>query len=185
MRLILASGSPRRKKLLSDYGFDITVIKPDFDESIITESDPEKLVLALAKGKNECVCGEYKDIPVLSADTVVAIDGKILGKPRDRSEAFEMLSMLSDNTHTVFTGVCISLGGKTRTFCEKTLVTFYPLTDIQIEKYIDSGSPFDKAGGYGVQDDMGIGFVKTVNGELSNVIGLPMGSVINQLKRIR
>ena len=181
--IILASGSPRRLTLLSDYGFDVTVIKPDFDESIVTERDPEKLVCLLAKGKNECI-----DMPhelVLSADTVVVLDGKILGKPKDRDDAFNMLRALSGRTHKVLTGVCISKGGKRALFCECSNVTFYELTDRQINKYIETGSPFDKAGSYGVQDDMGIGFVRSVTGELSNVIGLPMGRVISEINKIQ
>lgn len=184
-KLILASGSPRRKKLLSDYGFEITVVKPDFDENEITERDPDKLVTLLAAEKNRCVRPAYHGIPVLSADTVVAINGSILGKPQDRAQARDMLGLLSGNTHTVYTGVCISLDGRETVFCAATDVTFYPLTDRQIERYIDTGSPFDKAGGYGIQDDMGIGFVQSVHGELSNVIGLPMGSVINELRKLQ
>lgn len=182
-KLILASGSPRRLSLLTNYGFDVTVIKPDFDESDVTERDPEKLVALLAREKNRCVRGF--DIPVLSADTVVATDSEILGKPTDEEDAFNMLSTLSDNTHTVYTGVCIYADNKEITFVEKSRVTFYPLTEKQIRAYIATGSPMDKAGSYGVQDDMGIAFVKEVQGELSNVIGLPMGSVISHLKEIQ
>ncbi len=183
-KIILASGSPRRFTLLSDYGLNVTVVKPEFDEGVITQTDPKQLVLELAQSKNRCVCKNFFNIPVLSADTVVSIHGKILGKPKNRQEAFDMLSMLSSDTHSVFTGVCISFNGNESLFCVKTDVTFYPLTEKQINRYIDTGSPFDKAGGYGIQDDMGIGFVERVDGELSNVIGLPMGRVIAELKKL-
>lgn len=182
-KIILASGSPRRQMLLKNYGFDITVIKPEFDESTIKETDPEKLVCALALGKNKCV--NIQDSIILSADTVVTINGEILGKPINRADAEKMLSRLSGSTHTVYTGVCISSGSDKRLFCAKSDVTFYKLSKTQIQKYIDTGSPFDKAGGYGIQDDIAIGFVEKINGELSNVIGLPMGKVIEEIKSIQ
>ena len=182
-KIVLASGSPRRKSLLENYGFDITVVKPEFDEEAVTESEPEKLVCVLASGKNKCV--NMPDETVLSADTVVALDDEILGKPKTRGEAYDMLKKLSGRTHTVYTGVCISRNNKRTVAVSRSDVTFYELTDAQINRYIDTGSPFDKAGGYGVQDDMGIGFVKSVTGELSNVIGLPMGMVISQLEDLK
>lgn len=180
--ILLASGSPRRRALLENYGFEVTVIKPDFDESAVTETDPEKLVCALALGKNKSI--DVSDAVVLSADTVVVLGNRILGKPRDRDDAYKMLSALSGRTHTVYTGVCIAKDGVRHVFCAKTDVTFYKLTNRQINRYIDTNSPFDKAGGYGVQDDMGIGFVENISGELSNVIGLPMGRVIKTLEEI-
>ena len=183
--LILASGSPRRRALLENYGFRITVIKPDFDESTVTVKNPEALVTELARGKNRCVRQKYKDALILSADTVVSINGKILGKPENTAQAHEMLNMLSGNTHTVFTGVCISAGDAECVFCEKTDVRFYKLSEAQISRYIESGSPFDKAGGYGIQDDMGIGFIESVYGELSNVIGLPMGRTVREIQKLQ
>ena len=182
MKILLASGSPRRQSLLKNYGFDVTVVKPVFDEDTVTETDPEKLVTALADGKMNSI--ETNGALSLSADTVVAIGGRILGKPRNEKEAFEMLSMLSGNTHTVYTGVCITYKGKKRLFCDRSDVTFYPLTDYQINEYVKTGSPMDKAGSYGVQDEMGIAFVKSIEGEISNVIGLPMGRVITETERI-
>ena len=181
-KILLASGSPRRRSLLENYGFEITVVKPEFDESQIEITDPEQLVCTLAREKNRCIKAG-PSVTVLSADTVVALNGSILGKPRDRKEAFDMLSSLSGNTHTVYTGVCIRQNGRERVFCEKSHVRFFELTDYQINKYIDTGSPFDKAGGYGIQDDIGIAFVDRVDGEISNVIGLPMGAVISELNK--
>lgn len=182
-KLILASGSPRRYSLLSGYGFDVTVIKPDFDESTVTESDPSALVLALAHGKAASV-NAPKDTLLLAADTVVAIDGQVLGKPEDSLEAFEMLDRLSGRTHSVYTGVCIRKNESTELFYAKSDVTFYNLSNTQIEKYISTGSPLDKAGSYGIQDDMGIAFVRSVDGEISNVIGLPMEQVLINIRKI-
>lgn len=182
-KLLLASASPRRRTLLENYGFDITVVKPEFDEASVTVTDPEQLVCILAREKNKCVAAA-DDIPVLSADTVVTLDGRILGKPKTAEQAYEMLSSLSGSTHTVYTGVCIRLGTAERVFCSKSRVRFHKLSDYQINSYISSGSPFDKAGGYGIQDDMGIAFVDRVDGEISNVIGLPMGAVICELNKI-
>lgn len=181
-KIILASASPRRLSLLKNRGYEVEVVPSDFDEDSVVRQDPEQLVKELALGKGMTVAKSYPDGTVLSADTVVVHGGKVLGKPRDRDEAFSMLSALSDSTHTVFTGVCIIKNGTPQVFCEHADVTFFPLADIQIEKYIDSGSPFDKAGGYGIQDDAGIGFIKSLSGELSCVIGLPMGRVIDELE---
>ena len=147
-----------------------------------TEEEKKKMVCALERGKLESV--ERGDMLTLAADTVVVHDGKVLGKPKDKAEAFSMLSKLSASTHEVYTGVCIAKGDKIHTFCEKSSVTFYPLTKKQIDAYIETGSPMDKAGSYGLQDDMGITFIRSVSGELSNVIGLPMGRVIEQTERI-
>ena len=181
-KIILASASPRRLSLLQNRGYDVTVVPSDFDEDSVKCDDPADLVTKLALGKGVAVAKNYENDTVLSADTVVVHGGKVLGKPHNRDEAFSMLSALSDSTHTVFTGVCIIKNGSPQVFCERADVTFFPLTDVQIEKYIDSGSPFDKAGGYGIQDDAGIGFIKSLSGELSCVIGLPMGRVIDELE---
>lgn len=182
-KILLASGSPRRRSLLQNYGFDITVVKPAFDEENIKISDPEKLVCELARGKNSCVFADDGTL-VLSADTVVALNGKILGKPKTPEQAYNMLSSLSGNTHTVYTGVCLRKGNIRKVFCSKSSVSFHKLSEHQINSYIASGSPFDKAGGYGIQDDMGIAFVDSVDGEISNVIGLPMGAVIREINKI-
>ncbi len=162
----------------------MTVKTSQFDEASVCETDPKQLVKLLAKGKGHDVAKAHPDDIVISADTVVCLGDRILGKPATKTEAYDMLMSLSDNTHTVFTGVCISKGKKTYVFYDKAQVTFHPLTQKQVNAYIDSGSPFDKAGSYGIQDDAGIGFVKKVAGDLSCVIGLPMGKVIERLQKI-
>lgn len=181
--IILASASPRRLALLRDRGYEVTVVPSDFDESAVAVCQPQQYVMSLAEGKGKCVAQRYPCDTVIAADTVVVLDGNILGKPRDRDDAVAMLSALSDNTHSVYTGVCIIKNGQTRVFCDEAQVTFHPLTSAQIEKYVDSGSPFDKAGAYGIQDDAGIGFVRSLTGELSCVIGLPVGRIIEQLEK--
>ena len=140
--------------------------------------------MRLAEGKGKSVAKDFYDGIVLSADTVVCLDGKILGKPKTRQEAYDMLTSLSGNTHVVYTGVCIKKGAKSYVFYDKAKVTFHPLTQKQINAYINTGSPFDKAGGYGIQDDMGIAFVKKVTGDLSCVIGLPMAKVTERLNKL-
>lgn len=171
--------------MLSKRGFEVVVKPSPFDEQSVNIKKPKQLVKTLAFGKGDQVRREYPDDIVISADTIVVKDGKVLGKPKTRDEAFCMLRSLSNSTHLVYTGVCIAKGKKTKTFVCRAKVRFHPLTDVQIEQYIDSGSPFDKAGSYGVQDDDGIGFVKSVKGELSCVIGLPIGRVIKELQKIK
>ena len=182
MKILLASGSPRRQSLLNSFGFDVAVTVPDFDESQVKSESPEQLVTALASGKLESVV--RGDALTLAADTVVVQGNKVLGKPKDEAEAFSMLRALSGNEHYVYTGVCIALGGKVSCFYEKSTVTFHKLSDKQITDYIATGSPMDKAGAYGIQDDVAISFIKYVEGEISNVIGLPMGRVISEIERI-
>lgn len=183
-KILLASGSPRRFSLLTGYGYDVTVIKPVFDEDSVNITEPQKLVTALAKGKGESV-PLTDDAVLLAADTVVAIGGSILGKPRDKDSAYKMLSSLSGNTHSVYTGVCLRYRNVTDVFCVKSDVTFHDLSKTQIENYIDSGSPFDKAGAYGIQDPLGIAFVDRVDGSITNVIGLPMAEVTKRIAKIK
>lgn len=182
-KIILASASPRRFNLLRDRGYDVTVIPADIDESAVVCDTPSELVKALAVKKAAAVAAHNLCSTVVAADTVVCLGGEILGKPRDREDAVTMLSRLSGNTHTVYTGVCIIKDGRQYPSVTSANVTFHPLTQKQIEMYVDSGSPFDKAGGYGVQDDAGIGFVKSVEGELSCVVGLPVSVIIKELEK--
>lgn len=169
MRILLASGSPRRKQLLTELGYTVTVVKPDFDESCVRETDPAALVAALAEGKGRSVAPEA-GVLLVAADTVVVFRGEILGKPADEAEAFQTLSALSGQSHEVYTGVYLQQDGKSRTFTERAEVHFRPLTEQEIRDYIATGSPMDKAGAYGVQDS---GFVNRIEGSYHNVMGFP------------
>ncbi len=169
MRLLLASGSPRRKQLLEELGYDITVVGPDFDESRVSAATPEALVLALAEGKGRSVdCPA--DLLLVAADTVVAFEGKILGKPETPAQAKEMLRALSGNTHQVYTGVYLRRGEKELTFSDRAEVQFRPLTEQEIAAYVQSGKPMDKAGSYGIQET---DFVCHICGSYHNIMGFP------------
>lgn len=176
MEFILASASPRRKELLKEIVPDFEIIPAKGEESAV-EKDPKKLVTALSKQKAEEVASlpSAKGKIVLGADTVVAFQGKTLGKPKDEQDAIKMLESLSGKSHFVYTGVCFvyEVKGKRRILCKaaKTRVKFYELTRAWIESYVASGSPMDKAGAYGIQDG---GLVKNIRGSFSNVVGLPV-----------
>ena len=173
---ILASASPRRKELLATIIDDFEII-PSQGEETTEEQDPKSVVKALAYQKAEEVFARpiAEGKIVLGADTVVALDGNILGKPKDKAEAFAMLSALSGRTHEVYTGVCIlfSAHGKTVRLCDAdcTKVEFYRLEKSFIDEYIAGGSPMDKAGAYGIQDG---GIARSIEGSYSNVVGLPV-----------
>ncbi len=170
--VILASASPRRKELLKEIINDFTVLPSDFDESSVNAYlPPRKLVKELAKGKALTVAKGCKECVVLGSDTVVAFGKRVLGKPQDKEEAREMLRLLSGRKHAVYTGVCFVVDGKAFVAAAKTSVVFEKLTEEFIEAYIESGSPMDKAGAYGIQDG---GMVKKIHGSYSNVVGLPV-----------
>ncbi len=169
MRILLASASPRRKQLLSELGYEIEVVRPDFDESSVQGTEPAALVASLAEGKGRSVPSQ-PGVLTVAADTIVVYEGKILGKPADETEAFHTLKQLSGNRHEVFTGVYLCRDGKSRTFTARAEVFFRPLTEEEIRAYIATGSPMDKAGSYGVQDS---GFVAHIEGSFHNVMGFP------------
>lgn len=172
-RFILASASPRRKEILSNAGFDFEIIVSDADENISEDMTPEKTVEELAKRKALSVWESNKDAVVFGCDTVVAIDGKILGKPADDEDAFNMLRMLSGKVHTVSTGVCICSAEKLTVFSNTTRVEFYSLSDETIKSYIATGECRDKAGAYGIQG-YGRVLVKEIKGDYFSVMGLPV-----------
>lgn len=180
MKLILASASPRRREILKNAGYEFEVITADADETLPPDIAPEKAVKYLAELKNSAVA-QNNDGIIISADTVVAVEGKILGKPSDEKDAENMLKMLSGRTHSVFTGVCISLGNKKTVFCEKTDVTFFDLSEKEILDYIKTGEPMDKAGAYGIQG-RGALLVEKINGDYFNVVGLPIARLSRALK---
>ena len=174
MGLILASGSPRRRQLLEQIGLTFVVRSSDVDESVSPGLTPAQVVESLSARKGEAVAAEA--VPgdlVLSADTVVALDGAILGKPRDRAEAEAMLTALSGRTHQVYTGVTLLQDGRRLTGHEVTAVTFRPLSPEEIAAYVSTGEPMDKAGAYGIQG-LGALLVERLEGDYFNVMGLPL-----------
>lgn len=206
-QLILASASPRRKKLLAQIGAEFEII-PATGEEIITSIEPEETVLELSgqkarevaenillsdtyfvQGKENALEQKQADkgVVVLGADTVVAFQGRILGKPTGREDASRMLKMLSGNTHSVFTGVTMIVldnGKETKSlsFYEETKVTMYPMTEEQIQAYVNTGEPMDKAGAYGIQGKGAI-YIEKIAGDYPNVVGLPLGAVYQKLEK--
>ncbi|MCT2537952.1 Maf family protein [Aquibacillus koreensis] len=179
-QLILASGSPRRKELLEQVGIPCIVRKSDFDESTVTESDPKKLVETLAVEKGNTIDLQADQI-VLAADTVVSYKQKVLTKPENEADALAMLKDLNGNQHHVYTGVMIRSTTKQVVFSTCTTVQFLQLTEDELNKYIASGEPFDKAGGYGIQGK-GAFLVKEIKGDYYSVVGLPISAVVQLLK---
>jgi len=170
--VILASGSPRRRELLQQMRLSFTIISPDVDEhSELTT--PDALVELLSRRKAEAVALTHPEAVVIAADTVVVLDGLILGKPADADDARRMLTMLSDRTHCVYTGFTVRQGDHTETRSVCTEVTFRPLTALEIDAYIANGEPLDKAGAYGIQGLGGL-FISRLEGDYYNVIGLPI-----------
>ncbi|MBQ8784128.1 MAG: septum formation inhibitor Maf [Clostridia bacterium] len=180
-KIILASASPRRRELLQLAGVDFTVDVADADETLPEGISPDEAVKKLAEIKAKAVFEKHPDGVVIGADTVVAIDGKILGKPKNYDEANKMLNTLSGKRHFVFTGVCIMSEEKTTVLCQKTAVEFYSLSQSEIDEYISSGDCFDKAGGYGIQTN-GCVLVKGIEGDYFNVVGLPVAETVRALK---
>ena len=178
-KLILASGSARRRELMALAGYDYEVIVSDADEHIPT-SDPAEFVREAARRKAAAVFAAHPDRCVLGSDTVVAIDGRIIGKPRDAEDAHAILTTLSGRTHTVFTGVAILSPGKESIFHDETRVTFAPLTETEIRRYIATGEPLDKAGAYGIQGPAAV-FVDHIDGCYFTIIGLPLPRVYREL----
>ena len=180
-KIILASASPRRKELLTLAGVNFTVEVADADETLEDGVTPDEAVKQLAEIKARAVFEQHPDSVVIGADTVVAVDGKILGKPKNYEEANEMLNLLSGRKHFVFTGVCLMSQEKTTVFCQKTAVEFYPLSQNEIDEYIASNDCYDKAGGYGIQTN-GCVLVKGIEGDYFNVVGLPVAETVRALK---
>ncbi len=185
MKYILASASPRRKELLTQAGFRFQVI-PSSAEEKPTKTIPSEIVMQLASQKAEDIfrrCGQ-EDCVVIGADTIVVYRDEIMGKPADREEAYDMLSMLADRTHQVYTGVSLIISRKgsvcTRTFYESTDVTFCPISREDLHAYVETGEPLDKAGAYGIQGSFAV-HVKCIRGDYNNVVGLPVCRLYQEL----
>lgn len=199
-QIILASASPRRKELLEQIGISFDIC-PAKGEEIITKSTPQEAVEELAGCKAREVAGMVKayetshreivtpqDILIIGADTVVAYDDQILGKPRDADDAYRMLSMLAGKTHAVYTGVSLVLLGVSGrvgelTFHERTDVVMRAMTEQEILRYIQTGEPFDKAGSYAIQGKCAI-YIDKINGDYNNVVGLPVAAIYRELKKL-
>ncbi|SDM87387.1 septum formation protein [Fictibacillus solisalsi] len=180
-RLILASSSPRRKELLSMNLLSYEVIPSTIQEVMDPSLSPEELVCSLARQKAEDVFRLYPDHVVLGADTIVVNNGTVLGKPAGRKEAIDVLHSLSGRTHTVYTGVSILAKEREQLFFVSTDVTFWELSDAEIENYVNSGEPFDKAGSYGIQG-LGARLVQSIAGDFYSVVGLPVSRVVKELE---
>lgn len=180
MEIILASNSPRRRELLANMGLSFQTVSPETDERLAGRPSPGRLVTVLSERKARAVAAPQPDSLVIAADTVVYLDGRILGKPKTGEDAFSMLRALSGRQHSVYTGVTVLFSGQVRTEYERTVVTFRPLEDAEIWNYIATGEPMDKAGAYGIQG-YGAMLVSRISGDYFNVMGLPVGRLRGML----
>ncbi len=188
-KIILASASPRRRELLESLGMEFEVMTSDADESSIDKSLPpdlyvRELAVLKAAAAAKMVRAEKRGAVIIAADTIVSLDGEIMGKPADGEDAYRMLKLLSGNTHEVYTGVCVmdSDTGDASGKSVRTRVRFKPLTDEKIRAYIVTGEPFDKAGAYGIQG-MGKLLIDGIEGDYFNVVGLPVAALSDILER--
>lgn len=180
-KIILASGSPRRRELLEQAGIPFEVIKSGAEE-VITKTEPGEIVKELSRCKAQMVAAEHPGRLVLGADTIVVLDGRVLGKPKTKEHAVQMLQSMQGRGHQVYTGV--TLVRDTQEVClfyEKTEVVFYPMTDSAIRSYVESGDCMDKAGAYGIQGRFAV-HIKEIHGDFYNVMGLPIGRLWQELK---
>lgn len=171
--LILASKSPRRQELMQAMGLDFNVLLKDVDESYPEHLSPAEIACYIAEKKALAFVDEREYSLVITADTIVAYDGEIMGKPADAAAAREMLRKLSGTVHQVYTGISLAHKDQLKTFYDMTEVWFRAITDEEIENYVDNYNPFDKAGSYGIQDWLGFVAVEKISGSYTNVMGLP------------
>jgi septum formation protein len=182
-KIILASNSPRRRQLLEMLGVDFEVILGNVDEQIDPALAPDELVMDLAMQKAVDVFRLHKERTVIGFDTMVYVDDEPLGKPADAADAARMLRLLSGRTHIVVTGCAIVTKRISKAFCESAEVTFYPMTDAEIDAYVRSGEPFDKAGAYAVQG-LGAKYVRAIHGDFYTVMGLPVARLYHELAQL-
>lgn len=183
-KIVLASGSPRRKKLLEQIGLEFEVCVSNFDEKENPNLTPHELARNLSLGKAKDVAPKYKNAIVISADTFVSFNGVVMSKPETKEKAKQMLRLLSGNTHPIITGFTIldTKTGKTISKSVETKVYMKKLTNEEIDEYIKTGEPLDKAGAYGIQE-RGAMFVEKIEGDYSNVVGLPLYELVNALNK--
>ncbi len=181
-KVILASQSPRRRELLHLAEIDFEVMVADTDESFPADISFEDTAVHIAKNKALAVSAKSKtDLIIIAADTIVICNGKIIGKPTSRNDAVEIITSLAGNTHKVVTGVYIMQNEKEIYFADTTEVTFHPLSQAQINYYVEKYQPFDKAGAYAIQEWIGAVGIKNINGDFYNVMGLPISRVVAAL----
>jgi septum formation protein len=183
-KIILASKSPRRQELLRQMDVDFSVVLKEVDESYPEHLLPEEVAVYIAKKKAEAYDDHITDEAVLTADTIVCIDGLILGKPENSAHAIEMLQRLSGRVHKVITGVCILYKQEYNLFHDVSQVFFRKLTNEEIINYVEKYQPMDKAGSYGIQEWVGITAIQRIEGSYTNVVGLPTEKVYQQLLRL-
>ena len=183
IKYLLASQSPRRAELMKYITDEFEILPSDCDETVPDGIEPEEIPELLAARKALSVSRLKKDRLVIGCDTVVIIDGVILGKPHTPDRAISMLKTLSGRTHTVVSGVCICYKGKTMSFSQKTLVSFYELSEEEIRDYVQSCKPLDKAGAYGIQDKGGL-FVREISGDYYNIVGLPVARLKREIDKL-
>jgi septum formation protein len=182
-RVVLASASPRRRELLELIGIPYTAVPADIDESIVGDESPQVHAERLALGKAEVVAALHPGALVIAADTIVVLDGQIMGKPRTEDDAHRMLSALNGATHTVVTGIACAFAGKLESSVDDVSVTFRRLSDHEIREYIATGEPMDKAGAYGIQG-YGATIVRRIDGDFFAVMGLSLVRLVEVMQRL-
>ena len=182
-KLILASASPSRKMLLEQAGLDFEVVVSGVDETVPPDYTPAQTVEALARRKGQAVQALCPEAPIIAADSVVSIDGLILGKPKDDEAAKATLRRLSGRTHELITGVCLLINGRMDLFHQVTQVTFYPLTEEEIAEYVALGESRGRAGAYGIEG-IGVVLVQSIQGDYPNIVGLPVAETIRRLHKL-
>jgi septum formation protein len=184
-RIVLASQSPRRKQLLEWAEVEFDVIVRETDESFPLNMQVGEVPVHIARNKGKAVQEELShERVILAADTIVVLNGKVIGKPRDRADAISILQSLSGKLHQVITGVVLLKGGKEVAFADTTDVNFHQLTLEQIEFYVDKYKPYDKAGAYAIQEWIGVIGIKNISGDFYNVMGLPVSRVVRELRKL-
>lgn len=182
-KLILASASPSRKMLLEQAGLDFEVVVSGVDETVPPDYTPAQTVEALAQRKGRAVQALRPEAPIIAADSVVSIDGLILGKPKDDEAAKATLRRLSGRTHELITGVCLLINSRMDLFHQVTRVTFYPLTEEEIAEYVALGESRGRAGAYGIEG-IGVVLVQSIQGDYPNIVGLPVAETIRRLHKL-
>ena len=179
--LILASASPRRRELLSRMGYAFEICAPDVDEHV--EGRAEDIVKTLAVRKARAAASHYARGVIIASDTLVSLDGRPLGKPADDQAAKATLRRLSGRTHQLITGVCLLAAGKREVFHMSTQVTFYPLTEAEIDEYVAMGESRGRAGAYGIEG-IGVVLVQSIQGDYPNIVGLPVAETLRRLGKL-